>query len=314
MNKFIIAVPFTGLGLYAGYRGARWLRSRITIFKQFVIPSLLNQTDRDFVLWVQWRPEEKTNPQVIALAKYLSEIPNFKFVFTYEGICIYDDKFEDSIAKKKLFDSLYRSLPYLFDYLPDCENIIHLLQPSDDLYSKNTVKNLKKAFIVNNKAEAISYIKGYICNYKTKELSEYNPNTNPPFSAIKFPRDVFFDPSKFMAYTSLKSDVGKYKKGTPQPSHEYLSHCLETYFFEERGFLVGCHTENISTYYNHPFKGEQVGSELLDNFGIMDVPYLALPTSFRKWFMRKLPYKWQRKLRYLIGEKLVSKIYEYLRQ
>lgn len=314
MNKFIVYTPFTGLGLYGGFRGNRWLRNRIIIFKQFVIPSLLNQTDRDFVHWISWRPEEKTNKYVKELEEYLSKIPNYKFVFTYEGLCIYDDKFEDEVARKRLFEALRKTLPYLFDHLPDCEEVYWLLQPSDDLYDKNTISLVKKAFNFNKKAEAMSYMRGYICNYLTKEVSEYNPNTNPPFSSIRFDREVFFDPGKHINYISLKSDVGKYKKGTPQPSHEYLPKCLETYYLEDRGFLVGTHSENISTYYNHPFKGDEVSVQILDRFGIIDTPKLVLNKSFRKWLMRQLPYKWQRKLRYIIGEKLVSKLYEFLRQ
>lgn len=304
----------TGLGLYAGYRGDRWFRNRIKIFKQFVIPSLLNQTDRDFVFWMSFRPEEKTNKYTKELESYLKSIPNFKFVFTYDGLCIYDDKFDDLTARGKLFNSLHKSLPYLFDYLPDCDNVIWLLQPSDDLYDRKTVEATKKAFKYNKDIQAIAFMRGYICNYRTKEISEYNPTTTPPFSAIKFPKEVFFDPGKHMKFISLKEDVGKYKEGTPQPSHEYLPKCVETYFFEDRGFCVGTHGENISTYYNHPFKGQGVDVQLLDNFGIMNVPCLQLPVSFRKWFMRQLPYKWQRKLRYIIGEKLVSKVYEFLRQ
>lgn len=98
------------------------------------------------------------------------------------------------------------------------------------------------------------------------------------------------------------------------PSHEYLPKCLDTFYFEYRGFCVGCHGENVSTHFNHPFKGDKVGSQLLDNFGILNVPSFSLPTSRRKWLMRKLPHKWQKKLRYLLGEKLVGKIYEYLRK
>src|SRR3990167_2742486 len=54
-NKFIhfFACPFTGLGLHAGFRGNVWLKNRIHIFEQFVLPSLLlNQTNTDFILWV----------------------------------------------------------------------------------------------------------------------------------------------------------------------------------------------------------------------------------------------------------------------
>jgi len=318
MNKFIISCPFTGLGLYGGFRGNRWLRNRIQIFKQFVIPSLLAQEDRDFVLWVQWRPEEKTNKYVIELDKYLSEIPNFTHVFTYGGITIWDDKFPDEIAREKLCNSLSNSLQYLFDYLPDCERVYWLLQPSDDLYDKKTVAEVRKAF-ANYPAQAVSFSKGYICNYNTKELSEYNPNTNPPFFAINFPRDVFFDPGRHMTYISLKEDIGKYKKGTPQPSHEYLPKCLETYYFDSRGFCVGCHLSNISTYYNHPFKGNIVSQEILDKFGIRDVEKLVIPLSWRKVIFDKLPFGFKKKLRYWSGEKkwilrpLCARIYDILR-
>ena len=62
--KHLIYCPFTGLGLYGGFRGNRWLQNRIQIFKQFVIPSLKAQTNKDFTLWISWRPEEKNNPDI----------------------------------------------------------------------------------------------------------------------------------------------------------------------------------------------------------------------------------------------------------
>ncbi len=72
--KHLMYVPFTGLGLYNGFRGNRWLKNRIEIFKQFVIPSLLNQTDQDFILWVSWRREEKNNPIIKEFKQYLENI------------------------------------------------------------------------------------------------------------------------------------------------------------------------------------------------------------------------------------------------
>ena len=35
--KHLIYCPFTGLGLYNGFRGNRWLKNRIKIFKEFVV-------------------------------------------------------------------------------------------------------------------------------------------------------------------------------------------------------------------------------------------------------------------------------------
>lgn len=303
-------VPFTGLGLYNGFRGNRWLRNRIKVFETFVVPSLINQTDRDFTLWVCWRPEEKNNKYVKELFTKLQTIPNFRVVFTYGGVPMYDDKLEDAEAKEKLFETLRISLPELFDYASDCEEVYWLMQPSDDLYDRVTVESIKKSF--EQDIQAVSFKHGYLCNYNTLEVLEYNPNTNPPFAAIRFPRDVFFDVRKHMDYISLKADSGKYKAGTPLPSHEYLPGCLKTGYFEGRGFLVGTHGENISTHFNHPFGGRRVEG-VLDLFGIQDVSPLKLPISFRKWLMRRLPYRWQRKLRYIFGELLFNRFYNWIR-
>lgn len=310
-TKLLVYVPFTGLGMYGGFRGNRWLKNRINIFKQFVVPSLLNQTDQDFVLWISWRPEERTNKYVKELKEWLLET-TLTTVFTYEGIMFWDDKFEDSVAREKLANSISKTVPELFDVTADCEEIHWLLQPSDDCYDRMTVESVKLAF-KDSHMEAVAYNKGYLCNYNTKEVLEYNPKTSPPFHAIKFTRGVFFDPAKHMKYISLKEDVGEYKKGTPCPSHEYLPKCLVTANFDGRGFLVGTHGENISTHFNHPYGGESVSLEILKNYGIYDVPRLALPLSVRKWVMRRLPYSWQRKLRYVFGEMFVNKIYEFLR-
>lgn len=315
--KMVLMVPFTGLGMYGGFRGNRWLRNRIAVFERFVIPSILNQTDRDFVVWLCWRKEERNNRYVKELKERLSQIPNFRFVFTYTGVPMWDDKYEDAVARERLFDTLKDGLPELFDYLPDCDEVYWLMQPSDDLYDRMTVESVKLAFGNDPTMQAVTYLKGFICNYTTKEVKEYNPKTNPPFAAIRFPRNTFFDPGKHMTYISLKQDVGKYKQGTPLPSHEYLPHCLKTAIFDGRGFMVGTHGENISTHFNHPYGQNALNEGELQtvyfNFGIGGVKPIKLPLSFRKWLMRKLPHRWQRKLRYWFGELLYNRFYNWIR-
>lgn len=298
-NNFLVCVPFTGLGLYNGFRGNRWLRNRISIFEQFVVPSLINQNDPDFTVWVAWRREEKDNKYVKGLYQRL-QATGLKVVFTYSGVPFWDDKYSDEEARERLWNTLRIALPELLDAVPDCEHVYWLLQPSDDCYDRRTVQSVKKAFEVEG-VQAVSYKRGYLCNYNTKELLEYNPKTNPPFFAIKFPRDVFFDAGRHMNYT------GPYK------SHEYIGDKLKLEHFEERGFLVGTHGENISTHFNHPYGGEEVNPMVLVDFGIDRVPALKLPISFRKWLMRRLPYQWQRKLRYWFGELLFARFYNWIR-
>ena len=96
-------VPFSGLGLYGGYRGKRWLQNRIQVFKQFVVPSLLAQTSKNFSLWISWRHEDRYNPLVRELKEWLVlHLNYFPVIFTYSGVCFWDDKYPDDIARTRL--------------------------------------------------------------------------------------------------------------------------------------------------------------------------------------------------------------------
>ncbi len=301
---FLCYTPFTGLGLYGGFRGNRWLRNRIKIFRQFVIPSLLNQSNRDFIHWISWRTEERNNPYVKELENMLYQIPNYKFVFTYGGLCFWDDKYPDEEAYNRLYRSLQLSLPVLMEKIGPCDNVQMLLVPSDDCYEHETVANIKAVFSVQPDTQAVTYTKGYICNYYTKEIRQYDPKTNPPFFCIQFPRNIFFDPGKHIAYT------GPYK------SHEYIGEKLKMMYLAGRGFLVGTHGENVSTHFNHPY-GSPITADShvspLHAFGIAAADPLKLPHSLRKWIIRRLPHKWQKRFRYLLGEKLFGRFYSFIR-
>ena len=296
-------VPFTGLGNFRGFRGPRWLKNRIQVFKQFVVPSLLAQTQREFILWVAWRREEKTNPQVKELKEYLDGV-GLKNVFTYSGIAIWDDKYSDDIARERVIDSLHGSMGDLINIMENADTILMTLQPSDDCYRRDAVENIQKIFRTGE-YQAVGYTKGFITDYKTLKVREWNPNTNPPFYTIKFSRETFIDPLKHFEYAAHKS-------------HEYVPDKFRYAKMEERGFMVGVHGENISTVWQHPFTGPD-REGILDNFGLGDVSPLKIKISIRKYLLRKLPYRAQRKLRYLAGEKqwigrpIVSWIYDAIR-
>lgn len=314
-TTFLAWTPFTGLGAYGGFRGNRWLRNRIKIFKQFVIPSMMNQTDRDFVHWVAWRPEERNNPYVKQLEIYMKSLPDYPFVFTYGGLCFWDDKYDDATARVRLTMALHKTLPVLGDVISENDDEVQvLLVPSDDIYEKNVVRDFKEKFKEFPECQAIGFRRGYICNYNTLEILQYDPNTNPPFFCARFPREVFLDVYKHLEYISMKNDEGKYKKGTPYPSHEYIPNAfLHMILAFDRGFMVGTHGENISTHFNHPFGGRRMEATVLNDFGIGRANKLALPLSLRKYIIRRLPYRWQRKLRYLLGEKLFQRFYNFIR-
>lgn len=107
----------------------------------------------------------------------------------------------------------------------------------------------------------------------------------------------------------------KYKKGTPCPSHEYYPNVFGDKYgvINERGFLVGCHGENVSTHFNNPFGGEIVAPEALREFGLYEAEPIKMRFSIRKRLLRMFPHRVQRKIRYWFGELVWQKAYNWLR-
>lgn len=204
--KHFMYVPFTGLGLYQGFRGNRWLKNRIKVFKQFVVASLMAQTNKNFTLWISWRPEEKENKHVEELASWLSLKSDLDWIMTFGGLCFYDDKFEEAEALEKLKRNLKNTLCYLKKIVGNADYVYMTIQPSDDCYYSGAVEEIQE-ILKNVEYSACGFTKGYICNYLDKDVSEYNPTTNPPFATIKFKADVFIDPEKHIEYTSIKDNI-----------------------------------------------------------------------------------------------------------
>lgn len=304
--KHLLYMPLLGLGLYNGHRGGYWLRSRIKILKQFVVLALQNQTNKDFVLWISVRYIDKADKQIKELKDYFNSIKEFQTVFTYSGVCFWDDKYPDIVARDRLLTALHGSISGLLDVIGEADYVLMQIQPSDDIYIKHCIQGIQNIFKEVPKLQAVGFSSGYIMDYFTKELAEYNPTTNPPFVAIKFSRDVFIDPLKHIDWTAIKRDVGKYKAGTPCPSHEYYPDVFNKNYktITERGFLVGTHSANISTCFNHPFKGRRIEGEekrkVLEDFNLYSTDCLKLEFSPKNWILKKMPnirtkiYNWLR--------------------
>lgn len=237
---------------------------------------------------------------MVELENYL-KLHGFNTVFTYAGICFWDDKYPDDEARLRLINSVHASMGPLLNVIGEAREVLMTIQPSDDCYHKDMVKDTQEFFRTNKDVHVYGYRKGYVMDYVKGQIKEWNPKTTPPFYTIRFPRDMFVDPLKHLKYT------GPYK------SHEYVKDFLPVQYMDFRGFVVGTHGENISTVFNHPFAGEDVPRETLVGFGLESVKNLKLKISARKWLMRKLPHGWQRKLRYWVGERFFARIYNFLR-
>lgn len=99
-NRFIhlLQIPVTGVGIRP-FRGQEWYAYRLDILKRYTLNSLLNQTNRGFLLWLCFRPEEKSNPLTLELEQWLKEKGLICFM-TFTGLPYWDDKFNKGLKDK----------------------------------------------------------------------------------------------------------------------------------------------------------------------------------------------------------------------
>ncbi len=281
----LVYIPATGVGLFRGFRGQEWFAKRIEIFKQYTLKSLLNQTNKNFVTWISFRPQERNSPLVRELETYLEAL-NFPSIFTFDGLMYVDDrffpKFKDRIPfLKKVIRGLWRAKKFnlyaIYDVLRDkntslekrIKSSLNVLRPifrrtdfvyvtridSDDMFHKDAIKLIQK---VKPQYKAITIRKGYVYNRITRELSEWNPTTNPPFHTIIFPYDVFFNAEKYLEY------MGGYR------THEDVVKLYDYKSLRGRLYCVLTHSFNISTNFSHRFRGPETKQKkkILKDFGI----------------------------------------------
>lgn len=263
----LVMTPFTGLGKY-GQRSDDWFRHRIKIFKEYTVKSLQNQTNQFFVHWVTWRPEEQENRLVQELFKDLCTM-EWRTIFTFGGLCFWDDKFNDT-EEKNLLKRLKDTLPSLKEIVGDASYVYETILASDDMYHKDVVESIQQQPFAYKRA--LVHHNGYIHDINANKIAEWKPGPGhlPPFYTIMYPADVFLDPQKHFDY--LKG----YK------SHEDIETLFENVRLPDGRYCVNVHGRNLSTSwegYNpqgrtkHDFVGDETTDEkkkeaILNNFGI----------------------------------------------
>jgi hypothetical protein len=221
---------------------------------------------------------------------YLNSLTELTFIHTFHGIPFWDDKYDDITASARLKNTLEKSLPELEWKVGNADYVYLTIQPSDDMYLSGAFKEIKEkaAELLNSGTNnySIGYRQGYIMNYATKEIAEYSTrgwttdhistyhtDTIPPFFTILFTKDNFLNPEGHYVH------IGPYK------SHEQIAQLTWYHELEGRGFIVGCHGENISTTYNHRYKGRTLTKEetekLLIDTNTFHSPPLKIRLSLR---------------------------------
>lgn len=238
----IISCPFTGLGLFDGFRGDKWFKRRIELFHEYTLKSLLQQTEQDFVIWCSFRLEEKDNPLMKTI-----KIPH-KHIFTFGGIPIWDDKKENE--EQGLLDRLKATLPELAEIVGK-EDVKMVNIASDDMYSEEVMASIKEQPF--KERIALTHRLGYVYNELDDRLAEWNPTTHPPFHTIMFSNETFLTPEKHFKF------VEEYK------SHETIPKIFEEIKLPDRRYCILVHNANISTIFEHPFKGKEIYNETEKN-------------------------------------------------
>ena len=230
----IISIPFTGLGMFDGYRGDEWFKRRIDLFHKYTLQSLLKQTDQNFLIWLQFRPEEKDNPLIKTI-----KIPH-EHIMTFGGICIWDDRKQEE--EKGLLTRLKNSIPELKEKVGD-KNVKLVNVASDDMYSDEVVASINEQEF--KEKNALTHRFGYVYSDTYDRLAEWNPTTHPPFHTIMYANETFLDPEKHLNF------IKEYK------SHEYIPEVFNEVNMPDGRYCVLVHNSNISTIWEHPFRGRE---------------------------------------------------------
>ena len=281
-----VRTPFSGVGLYGGFRGNEWYRERIQIFKNYTLKSLKAQTNQNFLLWLTFRPQEEYNPLTAELLNYLKD-EGIQYVTSFEGLLYHDDKFGGGLKQKltnagrilrgayrnntwgdvpanlkeiwqdknaTLPQRLQRVLSKLRPYFEEATDILVTHLDSDDMLAKNAIQQIQET---EWKYEVMTIPMGYIYNVDTDEIAEWRPKTSPPFHTIRFSALIFFSP------TAHLNRIEAYR------SHEDAHKLGQTMMLGTTSYCVTVHGKShISTTWSHPFKGAPVDPSILKDFGL----------------------------------------------
>lgn len=271
----IIYIPFSGVGIEVN-RGEEWLRERIKIFEEYTLKSLVFQKEKNFYLWMSFRPEDFNTTAITQLERTILE-SGIQAFFTFDGLMYYDDKFEPGIVptmknvlrllrrslRNHHFTGLFHSIWQLRHNknstlkkrlakslsqikLPKADYIYLTRLDSDDMLHYLAVERIQE--IEPKIRRAIVMKTGYIYDTNTGKIAEYHPDTNPPFHTITFPRSVFFNPRLHEEY------YGPFK------SHEDITKVFNPTILGSGYYCVVIHNKenHISTLWNHPFRKEEI--------------------------------------------------------
>lgn len=255
MPKIIFSTPFTGKtpwqGEYllkpikskgwsdggGGFKGQDWFERRHKIFRELTLKSLANQTDKDFLIWLQFRPEEKNNPVTEKIENEIKK-SGLKYILTFDGPIMMED--QATWHNFNLIERAERSLKQLEPI--DEDYVVEFSLDSDDMVHKRMVELLKSKEMKEHGAFYMK--KGFMYSVDGKMADWENPHSMSLY-AIVYPTDVFLDATQhFMHQNGLDS-------------HEQIPKLFDAELLPDGMFCCPYHALNISTVWDHPFRKKE---------------------------------------------------------
>ncbi len=197
-----------------------WLKYRIEIFKKYTLQSLLNQTNRNFVLWIRYCWD--FYKEVQELNEYL-KTTGIKCFFTY-----FDT------VNDKMIDEMN-------EYVKDVDLVLETRIDSDDMYHCSVVDEIQTQIL--KEKQIFTFLHGYIYQESTKQLWYYNDAI--PFYTCVYPSEVYIDKIKKKEYYPFLPDVYRF------PGLQILS---------KNKFVVLVHDKNDSRYTHEWVKSSNLQS------------------------------------------------------
>ena len=271
----IIYIPFRGVGIMDDFRDDDWFTERVRLFVQYTLQSLKNQSSKNFVVWLSFRPQDSNNFLTHYLGAALKQA-GIPYVQTFDGLMYWDDKFTLGAwpllmnaarvvrgclrtggwgklipmlrglfhnKNTTLVSRLTKSLETV-KKVGECDWVLLTRLDSDDMLHRDAVKEIQQR--EPKFGAAYCYRNGYALNTQTGDLARYEPKTNPPFHTIAFPADVFFDAERHERYYG------------PFRSHEDIPKNFFAFYLPDGRYCVGVHSEgdHISNTWKHPYRKE----------------------------------------------------------
>jgi len=232
----IFQVPFTGKTPRSDNQTQEWYDHRTDIFIQYTLESLKAQTNKNFVVWLTFRPQDIDNINTKKIETALKE-SGLRFLMTFNGTMFTEDR--ATWHNVDLVERLDKTLPALKEFIGDTDYIYETNLDSDDTVHE-TFSEIVCGKSFKNKG-SLYMTNGYAFDPNGKLADWNNPTSNQNYT-IMFPADIYFDSDARLNY------LMGFK------THEEAPTLFDSEKLPDGLYCTLIHGQNISTLWDHPFR------------------------------------------------------------